>query len=166
MLSVITYIETLNDFNIHKVDLLIYMEFKIKIPALSVLGDISVPFSLKLAMSHKFWEAVITTSTEQNSPSLILLKNESSLGFNTGDFFILASECCDCDPNDAFFWTQGCHGFFWTDVSMVEFYQLDFNLPWFVTQFRQLSSLDGMENWGRFSPECLVTHQHRQSSVQ
>lgn len=142
------------------------MEFIIKIPTLSVLTDISVPFSLKLAMSCKFWEAVITTSAEQKSPSLILLKNESSLGCNTGDFFLLASECCDCGPNYAFFLDTGMPwGFFCANVNMAEFDQLDFNLPWFVTQFCQLSSLGGMENWCCFSPECLFTHQHSTQTV-
>lgn len=44
-----------------------YVEALISNLSLSVLSDISVPFSLKLAMSRKLSDAVITTATEQKS---------------------------------------------------------------------------------------------------
>lgn len=39
----------------------------IRVPSLRVPADISVPFSLKLAMSRKLSDAVITTATDQKS---------------------------------------------------------------------------------------------------
>lgn len=44
-----------------------YVEALISNLSLSVLTDISVLFSLKLAMSRKLSDAVITTATEQKS---------------------------------------------------------------------------------------------------
>lgn len=56
-----------------------YVEALISNLSLSVLTDISVPFSLKLVMSRKLSDAVITTATEQKSsqqpPRLQQLKN-------------------------------------------------------------------------------------------
>lgn len=142
-----------------------YMDSINKIPTLSVCTDISLPFCLKLAMSRKLWEAVITPSTEQKSPSSqpasfcskmslhLPLTLESSSFLHPWLLWLQSKFCLFLDPvMPQFFF------FFCTNVSMAEFDQLDFNLPWFVTQFCQLSSLDGMENWGCFSPQRMFAH--------
>lgn len=138
-----------------------YMESIIKIPTPSVLTDISVLFSLKLAMSRKLWETVITTSTEQKSPSSqpgsFCSKMSLPLSLTLGSSSFLHLSAVTMIQILPFFGPSNATGFC-ANVSMAEFDQLDFNLPWFVTQFCQLSSLDGMENWCCFPPECVFAH--------
>lgn len=115
MISIITYIQLLNNFNIHRFVLLIYgvcnqnpnpeCSYRYQCPIFSQISNVTQ--ALRVCNYN-----LNRAEKPQQPASLILLKNESSLVLNTGEFFLLASECCDYDPNSAFIWTQQCHSFF------------------------------------------------------
>lgn len=105
----------LNGFNIHRFDLLIYgvynqnpsleCSYRYQCPILSQISNVTQAlrgYNYNLNRAEK----------PQQPASLILLENDSSLVFNTGEFFLFASACCDYDPNSAPFWIQQGHRFF------------------------------------------------------
>lgn len=93
-MSITVYIKLLNDFNIQRFDVLIYGLYKqnpnpeclyrYQSPILSQISNVTQALR---GCNYTFNRA----EKPQQPASLILLKNESSLAFNTGEFFLLAS---------------------------------------------------------------------------